>query len=57
MSENDVWTNSFSEAERQSQEEEDRSAWHAIVFVLLGIISVGLLLSFLTIFLVVRYPG
>ena len=55
MSDKDVWVDSFSETERQKQVEDDRSAWNAIVFVLLSIITVGLMLSFLTIFLVTRY--
>ncbi len=55
MSDKDVWVESFSEAERQQQVEDDRSAWNAIVFVLMSIITVGLMLSFLTIFLVTNY--
>ena len=54
MSEKEVWESSFSETERQEQQADDREAWNSIVFVLLGIISIGLLLSFLTIFLVMN---
>ena len=55
MADKDVWADSFSETERERQQEEDREAWNSIVFVLMSIIAVGLMLSFLTIFLVTRY--
>ena len=51
---NDIWTESFSEDQRHHQEESDREAWRAIGTILMGIITVGLCLSFLTIFLVTR---
>ena len=42
----------FDEATRQQFVEEDRDAWYRICSILLSIISVGLVLAFLAIWLV-----
>ena len=54
-SETDIWKTAFSQDQRDSQEEEDRAAWRSIAIVLMGIIVMGLMLSFLTIYLVVNF--
>ena len=42
----------FDETTRERFVEEDRSAWYAICSILLGIISIGLMLAFLAVWLV-----
>ncbi len=51
-----VWKATFDHAQRESQEQADKDAWRAIAGILMGIITVGLCLSALTIFLVTRFP-
>jgi hypothetical protein len=48
----DIWSTTFNAEQRADQEESDREAWRAIGFILMGIITIGLCLSFLAIFLV-----
>jgi predicted lipid-binding transport protein (Tim44 family) len=50
----DTWHRSFNDEQRADQEQADREAWRAIGGILMGIITIGLCLSFLTIFLVTR---
>ena len=42
----------FDDATKQKLMEEDREAWNSIVTILLGIISVGLVLACLAVYLV-----
>ena len=46
-----VWNGSFSEALREQQLEDDSAAWRGVISLLLLIISVGLTLAVLTVWL------
>jgi hypothetical protein len=48
----DIWIESFSDEERQVQEEDDRRAWRAIAGILMGIVVVGLFLGISTVMIV-----
>ena len=50
----DIWHTTFDDEQRADQEQSDRDAWRTIGGILMGIITIGLCLSFLTIYLVTR---
>ncbi len=49
------YTSSFSAETRQELKEEDSQAWTAIVVLLLGIISTGVVLAVMCVLLTTRY--
>jgi hypothetical protein len=49
--EHPVWAETFSEQMREQQLQDDSSAWHAVTGILLTIVSVGLGLAVLSVWL------
>jgi hypothetical protein len=56
-SDNHIWKESFSDAARKSQRQEDSDAWYAVTGLLLAIVSVGVSLAVFTVFVVSQYSG